>query len=77
MNHPGAFELTWFGIRTVILSPAESKAMAWNLRKPFTRQLKTLRKKEKKKELSIKVILSEPKGRGSGALYRQKKLHTG
>ena len=54
-----SFGLTWYGIRTVILSPAESREMAWNLRYSFTRQLKTLRKKEKKKELSLKVIFNK------------------
>ena len=65
MNRNRAVGLTWYGIRTVILSPAKSKAMAWNLRIPFDLQLKNLRKKEKKKkkkkknELSLKVMFNK------------------
>ena len=41
------FLLTWYDIRIVFLSEAETKAMAWNLKKSFTSQVKQRRKAER------------------------------
>ena len=57
MSREGAILLTWSGIRTVVLSEAESKAMAWNLKEPFNLQLKILCKKAKKEELRSTDLL--------------------